>query len=163
MLYHYCCHPKTFLLCALCCLVIISFSFFLFPLLHLLYPSKYDICHVLQKLGHINPKGFSPHCGTVASFFFNPSMVYQKMSHDGNNIIIFMFHCFAIELCYVYACIAFVKLLILYCNKVFEISLILSHIYFTSVLVLQTTCSSWYLKHLSTSCFNRLMQSVSWN
>ena len=34
-----------------------------------------------------------------------------------------MLHCFEIELCYVYACIAFVNLLILYCNKVFEISL----------------------------------------
>ena len=45
------------------------------------------------------------------------------MNHDGNNIIIFMLHCFEIELCYVYACIAFVNLLILYCNKVFEISL----------------------------------------
>ena len=33
-----------------------------------------------------------------------------------------MLHCFAIELCYVYACIAFVNLLILYCNKVFEIA-----------------------------------------
>ena len=32
-----------------------------------------------------------------------------------------MVHCFEIELCYVYACIAFVNLLILYCNKVFEI------------------------------------------
>ena len=44
------------------------------------------------------------------------------MNHDGDNIIIFMLHCFEIELCYVYACIAFVNLLILYCNKVFEIS-----------------------------------------
>ena len=43
------------------------------------------------------------------------------MNHDGNNIIIFMLHCFEIELCYVYACIAFVNLLILYCNKILEI------------------------------------------
>ena len=115
---------KIALLCTLRCLVIRSgfflgfffVFFFNFSTSAPLHPSKYDVCHVLQKLGHINPKGF-----------FNPRLLYQKMNHDGNNIIIFMLHSFAIELCYVYACIAFVKLLILYCNKVFEISSLCVH------------------------------------
>ena len=124
MLYRYCCHPKN---CSALYIVLFGnqvffFFFFNFSTSAPLYPSKYDVCHVLQKLGHINPKGFSPPCGTDAFFFFNPRLLYQKMNHDGNDIIIFMLHCFAIELCYVCACIAFVNVLILYCNKVFEIS-----------------------------------------
>ena len=56
-----------------------------------------------------------------------------------------MLHCFEIELCYVYACIAFVNLLILYCNKVFEIFFFFFLYDFKSIILF---CIAYYFKSI---------------
>ena len=47
---------------------------------------------MLQKLGHINPKGFSPHCGTVA-FFLTQDLYIRKWTMM---VIISSYSCFTV-------------------------------------------------------------------
>ena len=88
---------KIALLCTLCCLVIRFFFFFFFFINFStsapLYPSKYDVCHVLQKLGHINPKGFSPPCGTDAFFSLTQDCYIRKWTMM---VMISSYSCFTV-------------------------------------------------------------------